>query len=62
MASQNGWKDFSLKDRDRIKRFLDLMGLGGVVDELGIGMLRDAMSNKIFPGFSTLNTLAYRSF
>lgn len=34
------------------------MGMGGVIDELGIGMIRDAMSNKLFPGFSTLYTRA----
>ncbi len=28
------------------------------MDELGIGMIRDAMSNKLFPGFSTLYTRA----
>ena len=32
--------------------------MGGVIDELGIGMIRDAMSNKLFPGFSTLYTRA----
>lgn len=58
MASQIGWIDFSPKDRNRVKRFMDLMGMGGVVDELGIGMIRDAMSNKLFPGFSTLYTRA----
>lgn len=58
MTSQIGWIDFSPKDRDRVKRFMDLMGMGGVVDELGIGMIRDAMSNKLFPGFSTLYTRA----
>ncbi len=58
MSSQIGWIDFSPKDRDRVKRFMDLMGMGGVVDELGIGMIRDAMSNKLFPGFSTLYTRA----
>ena len=54
MESQIGWIDFSPKDRNRVKRFMDIMGMGGVVDELGIGMIRDAMSNKLFPGFSTL--------
>lgn len=58
MASQIGWIDFSPKDRNRVKRFIDLMGMGGVVDELGIGMIRDAMSNMLFPGFSTLYTRA----
>ncbi|MDE6648917.1 MAG: hypothetical protein K2K45_03200 [Muribaculaceae bacterium] len=58
MESQIGWIDFSPKDRNRVKRFMDIMGMGGVVDELGIGMIRDAMSNKLFPGFSTLYTRA----
>lgn len=58
MASQIGWIDFSPRDRNRVKRFMDIMGMGGVVDELGIGMIRDAMSNKLFPGFSTLYTRA----
>lgn len=58
MASQIGWIDFSPKDRNRVKRFMDVMRMGGVVDELGIGMIRDAMSNKLFPGFSTLYTRA----
>ena len=30
----------------------------GVQDELGVGTIRDAMSNKLFPGFSTLYTRA----
>lgn len=58
MVSKIGWIDFSPIDRNRVKRFMDLMGMGGVVDELGIGMIRDAMSNKLFPGFSTLYTRA----
>lgn len=58
MESQIGWIDFSPKDRNRVKRFMDIMGMGGIVDELGIGMIRDAMSNKLFPGFSTLYTRA----
>ena len=36
MESQIGWIDFSPKDRNRVKRFMDIMGMGGVVDELGI--------------------------
>lgn len=58
MASQIGWIDFSPRHRDRVRKFMDLMGMGGVVDELGIGIIRDAMSNLIFPGFSTLYTRA----
>ena len=51
MASQIGWIDFSPRHRDRVRKFMDLMGMGGVVDELGIGIIRDAMSNLIFPGY-----------
>ena len=58
MASQIGWIDFSPRDRDRVKRFMEILGMGGVMDELGIGMIRDNMSNKLFPGFSTLYTRA----
>ncbi len=58
MASQIGWVDFSPRHRDRVKKFMDMMGMGGVADELGVGMIRDAMSNKVFPGFSTLYTRA----
>ena len=58
MASLIGWIDFSPRHRDRVRKFMDLMGMGGVVDELGVGIIRDAMSNKVFPGFSTLYTRA----
>ena len=50
MTSQIGWIDFSPKDRDRVKRFMDLMGMGGVVDELGIGM--DSLESEGYPGRS----------
>ena len=58
MVSELGWIDISPIHRKRINNFMDLMGMGGVVDELGIGVIRDAISNKIFPGFSTLYTRA----
>lgn len=58
MVSKIGWIDFSPLQRVRVKKFMDLMGLGGVQDELGVGIIRDAMSNKISPGFSTLYTRA----
>jgi len=58
MTSSIGWIDFSSKDKDRVKRFMDMMGSEGVMDELGIGLVRDARSNELFPGFSTLYTRA----
>ena len=58
MASSIGWIDFSPKDRSRVKKFLELVGQEGVRDELGIGAIRDAFSNHLYPGFSTLYTRA----
>lgn len=58
MSSEIGWIDFSPNHRNRIRQFLELMGTGGVIDELGVGVIRDAMSNLLFPGFSTLYTRA----
>ncbi len=56
MISKIGWIDFSPLHRERVKSFIELMEEGGVQDELGVGTIRDAMSNKLFPGFSTLHT------
>lgn len=53
-----GWIDFSPIARNRIKGFLDMIGQGGVVDELGIGTIRDSLSDMLFPGLSTLYTRA----
>ena len=58
MTSKIGWIDFSPLHRERVKRFIELMEEDGVQDELGVGTIRDAMSNKLFPGFSTLYTRA----
>lgn len=58
MISKIGWIDFSPLHRERVKSFIELMEEGGVQDELGVGTIRDAMSNKLFPGFSTLHTRA----
>ena len=58
MTSKIGLIDFSPLHRERVKRFIELMEEDGVQDELGVGTIRDAMSNKLFPGFSTLHTRA----
>lgn len=58
MTSKIGWIDFSPLHRERVKRFIELMEEDGVQDELGVGTIRDAMSNKLFSGFSTLHTRA----
>jgi len=56
--SSLGWIDFSATDRDAIKQALDQVRQKGAVDELGIGIVRDAFANHLFPGFSTIQTRA----
>lgn len=53
-----GWIDFSPADRNRVGSVLDLLRPEGVVDELGLGMIRDSTSDKLFPGISTIQTRA----
>lgn len=54
---QIGWIDFSDKDRKRAIDILHLLG-EGAVDELGIGVVRDAFADYFFPGTSTIQTRA----
>ena len=56
--SQLGWVDFSSEDRERVKHALSQLAQPGTLDELGIGGLRDAFADLMFPGFSTLQTRA----
>lgn len=53
-----GWIDFSPADRNRVGTILDLLRPEGMVDELGMGTIRDAISNELFPGISTIQTRA----
>lgn len=50
------WLDLTASDRDRMRRVLDLFGESGTVDELGLGTLRDALSNILFPGVTSIQT------
>ena len=56
MATGLGWVDFSKEHRDRVFSVIDLLGEGGTVDELGIGVIRDAIAERLFPGVSTIQT------
>jgi len=53
-----GWIDFSSDDRNRVGSVLDLLRPEGMVDELGMGTIRDALANQLFPGISTIQTRA----
>ena len=57
MAVSNlSWLDLTADDRDKVRRVLDLFNEQGTVDELGLGSLRDTISNALFPGTSVLHT------
>lgn len=53
-----GWVDFSHEARKQVLDALDVLEEKGTVDELGIGVLRDAFADKLFPGTSTIQTRA----
>ncbi|MDZ7788903.1 MAG: DUF6361 family protein [Xanthomonadales bacterium] len=63
MAATLSWLDLTASDRDKVRRVLDLFNEQGTVDELGLGSLRDTISNALFPGTSVLLTrLRYALF
>lgn len=51
-----GWIDFSEEERRRANQVLEMAKSKGAIDELGLGVLRDAFSCRLFPGTSTLHT------
>ena len=53
-----GWIDFSPSDRALVKEAIAGMKEEGTLDELGIGQIRDAFADLLFPGFSTIQTRA----
>ncbi len=55
---QLGWVDFSREDREKVLAVISLLQEQGAVDELGIGLVRDAFANYFFPGTSTIQTRA----
>lgn len=55
---QLGWVDFSREDREKVLDVMNLLQEPGAVDEIGIGVIRDAFANLFFPGTSTVQTAA----
>jgi hypothetical protein len=57
------WIDFDQADRDRTRRIMDLFDSEDSRDELGLGSVRDALADLMFPGTSTIQTrLRYMMF
>lgn len=58
MASLVSWLDHSEDDQRRVREMLQLFSDKDTVDDLGIGTVRDAISNALFPGTSIIQTRA----
>lgn len=50
------WIDLTSRDRDKMRRVLDLLSEQGTVDEMGLGTIRDAFADALFPGTSSIQT------
>ena len=50
------WLDLTASDRDKMRRVLDLFQEQGTLDEMGLGSLRDVLSDALFPGTSYIHT------
>jgi hypothetical protein len=58
MASFFGWMDYSEHERKQVLDVISLFNEQDTRDELGIGVIRDAFSDILFPGISTIQTRA----
>lgn len=63
VASFIAWIDHDETERERVKRILALFSERDTRDELGLGAIRDSISDHLFPGTSTIQTrLRYMLF
>ena len=58
LTSSFSWLDHSESDRRKALDIVDLFREQGTRDELGIGTVRDALADSLFPGVSTIQTRA----
>jgi hypothetical protein len=58
MPSVFAWLDHSEEQRRRVLDVIDLFKEQGIADELGVGTIRDAIADILFPGTSNLMTRA----
>ena len=56
MPASLSWIDLTVRDRDRMRRVIDLFSEQGTVDEMGLGSIRDTISDVLFPGTSSIQT------
>ena len=55
---QLGWIDFSKDERNKVFSVINLLDEPEAVDELGLGVIRNAFADYFFPGTSTVQTRA----
>ena len=55
---QIGYITFNSEERQRVMKVLQLVRDQNAIDELGLGRIRDAFANEMFPGMSTLQRRA----
>ena len=58
MTSTFTWLDYSEREKRKMLDVIDLFGEQDTRDELGIGTVRDAFADLLFPGTSTIQTRA----
>lgn len=58
MASTIAWLDTSADEQRRVREMIALFAQQESRDELGIGQIRDTISELLFPGTSVLQTRA----
>ncbi|MFB9652762.1 DUF6361 family protein [Pseudarthrobacter oxydans] len=55
MTSLISWLDASTEENSKMRELVRLFGTPETTDDLGMGQLRDAISNSLFPGTSVLH-------
>lgn len=58
MASTVAWLDVSPEDERRARELIAMYSQPESRDELGVGQIRDVLSNQLFPGISSIQTRA----
>lgn len=58
MAASVSWLDTSADEQRRVRELITMLAQSESRDELGIGQIRDAFSDGLFPGMSTVHTRA----
>ena len=50
------WINLTSRDREQMRHVLDLLSGQATVDEMGLGTIRDAFADALFPGTSSIQT------